>query len=350
MEYEAAMKVLVVDDSAIYRRVIEDIVKGIAVVGHVAVASNGNEALAKAFTQQPDLITLDMEMPDISGLQVLRALRAASHRARVVVISAHTEAGTRLAIEALELGAVDVLPKPLGLSGRQAIEELSRQLRPIVQGVAMTRGAAAPAFRPATTTSPRFDDGACEIIALGASTGGPQALSTMMQLLPADFPVPILVAVHMPPGFTAHLAASLNKRCALRVLEATDGEPLLPGTINIAPAGRHLRVRPSHVRGPHLTLGDDPPVHGCRPSVDVLFHSVAQTSGSKALGALLTGMGRDGAAGLGSIKHCGGRTLAQDEPSCVVYGMPRAAVEAGVVDAVGSPEELVTYLLAAAQG
>jgi two-component system chemotaxis response regulator CheB len=341
------MKVLVVDDSAIYRRVLEDIVGAVAFVERVEVAGNGNEALAKAFTFQPDLITLDMEMPDISGMQVLRALKAAGHRAAVVVVSAHTDAGTRLAVEAMQLGAADVLVKPQGLSGRDAIQALTQRLRPIVQGLSRTKGATRPEPVPLETAPSRRGSEGCEIIAMGASTGGPAVLSSILQHLPGDLRIPVVITVHMPAGFTAHLAASLGKRCAARVIEAQDGDRLAPRTIYLAPAGRHMRVTKALATGPCLGMDDSPPRHGCRPSVDVLFHSVAESYGPSALGVLLTGMGRDGAEGLAAMRRRGARTIAQDEQSCVVWGMPRAAVEAGAVDVVASPDEIVTYLLAA---
>ena len=344
------MKVLVVDDSVIYRRVLEDIVKGLAFVEQVDSAANGGEALAKAYTSQPDVITLDVEMPDISGLQVLRALHATNHKAAVVVISAHTDAGTRMAIEAMELGALDVVVKPTGLSGKDAIRELSLRLRPIMQAVAMARGMESGG-QAVRTTAPATASGVVrppEIIAMGASTGGPAALSRILRHLPGDLPIPVVVAVHMPVGFTRQLAKSLDIRCAARVVEASNGLGLRPRTIYVAPAGRHLRLsRAFGMGGTRVVLSDDPPVHQCRPSVDVLFQSVAQVYGARSLGVLLTGMGRDGAEGLSAMKARGARTMAQDEHSSVVWGMPRVAIEAGTVDVVGSPEELVTYLLAA---
>ncbi len=343
------MKVLIVDDSALYRKVLGDIIGGFDFVQDVETASNGNLGLAKAFGSQPDIITLDLEMPDVSGLQVLQALQAAKHKAAVVMVSAHTEVGAALSVRSLELGAAAVILKPVGKQGDDAIRALRNQLRPVLEGLARRQDTSAgpeppPASRAGGVTRPEPP----ELIAMGASTGGPAVLSKMIQQLPGDLPVPVLITVHMPEGFTARLASSLDLRCACRVVEATQGAPLQPRTVYLAPGGKHMRVgRTMGMGRPRIELGEEAPEHGCRPSVDQLFRSVAEVYGPKAIGILLTGMGRDGAEGLAMMKATGARTMAQDQDSCVVFGMPRAAIERGAVDVVASPDELITYMLAA---
>ncbi len=340
------MKVLIVDDSAVYRKVLGDIIGGFDFVERVETAPNGNLGLAKAFGTQPDVITLDVEMPDISGLQVLQSLQAAKHSAHVVMVSAHTEVGAALSVRCLELGAAAVVLKPTNQHGQAAIESLANQLQPLLEGL-LQRGNGAVSTN-VHRTQPGARPAAPAVIAIGASTGGPAVLSKMVTRIPGDLSVPVLITVHMPAGFTAKMAASLDARCAARVVEATHGAVLRPRTLYLAPGGRHLRVSRNVGLGPpRIELGDEPPEHGCRPAVDQLFRSVAEVFGPRAVGVLLTGMGRDGAQGLGMMKATGARTLAQDQESCVVFGMPRAAIEAGVVDVVAAPEELVTYMLAA---
>ncbi len=342
------MKVLIVDDSALYRKVLGDIVGDFDFVTQVEHAPNGNLGLAKAFGGQPDVITLDLEMPDISGLQVLQALQAAKHGAHVVMVSAHTEVGAELSVRCLQLGAAAVILKPTTQYGDAAIQHLRAQLHPVLEGLAGRRSGNEATAVSATTRARRGRPQPPAVVAIGASTGGPAVLSTMVTQIPGDLPVPILVTVHMPAGFTAKLAASLNRRCAARVVEAVHGEPLRPRTLYLAPGGQHMRVARTIGGGPPcIELWDGPPEHGCRPAVDPLFRSVAEIFGPRAVGVLLTGMGRDGAAGLGMMKATGARTMAQDRDSCVVFGMPRAAIEAGAADVVAAPPEIMTYLLAA---
>jgi two-component system chemotaxis response regulator CheB len=343
------MKVLIVDDSALYRKVLGDIVRGLDFVHDVETAANGNLGLAKAFGLQPDIITLDLEMPDVSGLQVLQALQAAKHKAAVIMVSAHTEVGADLSVRSLELGAVAVILKPTNKQGDAAIRALRNQLSPVIQGLATRAQSIAPGEdNLPTMPSRRIQAERPEVLAIGASTGGPAVLAKMIQQLPGDLPVPVMITVHMPEGFTARLAKSLDMRCASRVVEAAHNMRLEPRTVYLAPGGKHMRVARNLGMGrPRIELGEEPPEHGCRPSVDQLFRSVAEVYGPRAIGVILTGMGRDGAAGLAMMKATGARTLAQDEDSCVVFGMPKAAIQRGAVDVTGPPAELMTYILAA---
>ncbi len=357
------MRVLVVDDTVTYRAIITKALEGIPSVEVVGAAANGKIALQKIDQFQPDILTLDVEMPEMDGLDVLRRLRDMKSDIGVIMLSAFTTEGAKATVEALNLGAFDFVVKPNGADAdanagklrqelRLKIEAFvkAREIRNILHGGTVARpGAAvsvAPASRQAAAVgahhlSPWSDQPAhalwlteqIEVVALGISTGGPQALMRLLPQLPANFAVPMLIVQHMPPIFTKSLADDLDRRCKLRVAEAVDGQAVASGTILIAPGGRQMKVeRAGAARVVRITT--DPPENSCSPSVDYLFRSVADAYGRKALGVLMTGMGSDGAAGCRLLHQRGAPLLAQNEASCVVFGMPREPIQEGIAKAV----------------
>lgn len=337
------IKVLVIDDSALIREIMTELLSrdpGITVVGTAPdpiIARDRIKALA------PDVLTLDIEMPRMDGLSFLEKLMTVRPMP-VLVVSTLTQKGTDTALRALELGAVDYVPKPL-LDIRRGMGELGAQLIAKVKEAAMSR----PRHRAATTapTVPLTVDAglstAGEIVAVGASTGGVEALHRYLGQMPATSPA-ILVTQHMPPGFTTSFAQRLNGICAVTVTEATDGRRVLPGHVYVAPGAYHLELARS---GAHYVcrVHDGPRVSGHKPSVDVLFRSVAEAARGNATGVILTGMGRDGAEGLLAMRRAGARTLGQSEASCVVYGMPKAAMEVGAVESEAPLEKLAALTL-----
>ncbi len=324
------IKVLIVDDSALIRQVLTEMLTsepGIEVVG---TATDPYVARDKIKSLSPDVLTLDIEMPRMDGLTFLEKLMALRPMP-VVVISTLTQKGTDAALRALELGAVDYMAKPL-LDIRSGMMELAAELCAKVRGAAQAR---VSARQPAASRGPilRLDpklSTAGRIVAIGASTGGVEALQQVLTRLPATAPA-ILVTQHMPPGFTSSFARRLDGQCAMSIQEASDGRRVLPGHVYIAPGARHLEL----VRtGSHYEcrLHDGAPVSGHRPSVDVLFGSVASAAGDAAMGIILTGMGRDGANGLLDMRRAGAQTFGQSESSCVIYGMPKVAMQVGAVE------------------
>jgi two-component system chemotaxis response regulator CheB len=322
------IRVLIVDDSALIREMLSAVVAadpGLEVVG---TACDPYEAREKIRALDPQVITLDVEMPNMNGIAFLDRLM----RLRplpVVMVSTLTKKGADVSLLALELGAVDVVAKPAE-PGAAAWERAGAELRAKIHAAAQARVAPrerAPPPAPAPVPHP-----ACHmraLVAIGASTGGVEALREVLRRLPAGLP-PTVVTQHMPAGFTLRFAQRLDETCAMRVREAEDGMPLGPGEVAIAPGNRHLTVE-RRAGGYACALGDGDPVCGHRPSVDVLFRSVASAAGRHAVGVILTGMGRDGADGLAAMREAGARTIGQDEASSLVYGMPRAAFEAGAV-------------------
>lgn len=325
-----AIKVLVVDDSALMRQLLTEILSGDPDIRVVGSAPDPYVARERIKALSPDILTLDIEMPRMDGLAFLEKLMAL-HPMPVVVVSTLTQKGTDAAFRALELGAVGFVAKPL-LDIRNGMTELAAELIGKVKEAAATRPRARQAAL-ANAAPLSVDPGlstAARIVAIGASTGGVEALQQVLMRLPATAPA-ILVTQHMPPGFTASFARRLDAQCSLTVTEAIDGRRVLPGHVQIAPGARHMTLERT---GAHYVcrLSDGPPVSGHRPSVDVLFSSVAEAAGPSAMGVILTGMGRDGAAGLLQMRRAGARTIGQSEASCVIYGMPKVAREVGAVE------------------
>lgn len=339
------INVLIVDDSRLFRSAIERALADqddIAVVGSVF---NGEKALEFVRRTPPDVVTLDVEMPGTNGLETLRQIQrhvASQPRHRpvgVVMVSAFTRRGADITIEALEAGAFDFVTKPSGPSEEANLAALRGELLAKIRACASLQrkaSAVAAPLRPAGATPTRPSaraSSAIGAVVIGASTGGPRALSELLPDLCERVRVPILIVQHMPPRFTSSLAESLTRIARRKVVEAADGMPLQPEGVYLAPGGRHLLIRGS--AGVLQTgLNDAPPENGCRPSVDVLFRSAAAVYGGGVAAVILTGMGRDGTAGLHAIKRAGGWVIAQDEASSVVWGMPGSAVEAGVADDV----------------
>jgi two-component system chemotaxis response regulator CheB len=342
------VRVLIVDDSALVRDVLSrELARdpGIEVVG---TAMDPYYARDRIVELKPDVITLDIEMPRMDGLTFLRKLMK-HHPMPVVVVSSLGQKGGRVAMEALEAGAVEVMCKP---SGALSVGELTVRLTDVVKAAAsvrlnrLTQTIAAPPVQRLGSLSTTTD----QIVAIGASTGGTEALKRVLMAMPADAP-PIVIVQHMPEGFTSLFANRLDQQCAVEVKEAENGDSVRPGRVLIAPGDRHMLLERSGARY-KVAVKEGPLVSRHRPSVDVMFRSVAKSAGRNAVGVILTGMGDDGARGMKELKTAGGRTIAQDEASCVVYGMPKEAVAHGGVDEILSLDRIAGRILelAAAQG
>ncbi|MBX3734925.1 MAG: chemotaxis response regulator protein-glutamate methylesterase [Verrucomicrobiae bacterium] len=340
------IRVLVVDDSALARRAIRAALGQDAGIEVVGVAADAYVAREKILSLEPDVLTLDLEMPRMDGLTFLKILQM-HHPIPVVVISSLTPQGSAKAMEALAAGAVDVLAKP---NGDETLGELAHRLAYHVRAAASARlrvcraepgGTPPPA--PQAIASGEFSSR--RLIVIGASTGGVEALRFLLPQLPDRLP-PIAVVQHIPPNFSRVMAEHLNGLCPFEVREAANDDELRPGLCLVAPGDFHLALVPSS-RGYRARLTQSPPVHHCRPAVDVLFRSAADHAGAQAVAVLLTGMGVDGARGMQALRVAGARTLAEHEDSCVVYGMPQAAIKMGVVDHVVPLPEMARALLQA---
>jgi len=319
------IKVLVVDDSALMRRIITRILESQADIKVVDTAVNGQEAIKKATALRPDVVTMDVEMPGMNGVSTVTTLMRECP-VPVVMLSAHTTEGARVTMEALAAGAVDFVPKPLKAGDTEKMaRELARKVRVARRAVMKRYPASSVIPRPAVKSSP----GKMELLAIGSSTGGPAALQVLLPVLPAELPCGVVVVQHIPVGFSGPMAEHLNRKCKLEVKHAEHGDRVLPGQVLVAPAGYDLTFR-RHTGQLCIVLdkGNKPvPPGGFRPSVDVMMNSAAEVVGNRTMGVLLTGMGRDGARGMLAIKQRGGYTVAQDESTCVIYGMPKAAAE-----------------------
>lgn len=331
------LTVVIADDSALYRQMLINVLRRIEGVEVVAVASDGREAVARILSLRPDVVTLDVRMPVMDGISVLRELRKAGSTARVIMVSSLTGEHDPTTVEALMEGAFDHVLKPVGLDPHLARESLTHSLGEKMQAIRAvihpTLGAAAPPL-PAPTVPPvQGHTRLYDAVAIGTSTGGPEALRKILPMLPSDLPVPILIVQHMPPMFTAMLASRLDEVCPLRVVEAAAGMAAEPGRAHVAAGGLHLRVA-HRDRALSCTTDDGPSRHGCRPSFDTLLESLADTCGGRVLAVVLTGMGCDGLEGCTRLKARGGTVLAQSASTCAVYGMPKAVIEHGLADAI----------------
>jgi len=334
------LRVLIVDDSVVIRRLVSDIITGDPDLEVAGVAANGRIALDRIPQVNPDIITLDVEMPEMDGLQMLRELRKTHPRLPVIMFSTLTERGGVTTLDALSLGASDYVTKPANV-GRvgEGMARVRDDLIPKIKalcGRAATVGAkpAKPAVaRPTFVPRPLVHVPAArvEILAIGTSTGGPNALADLLPGLPGDFPVPVVIVQHMPPIFTKLLADRLAARVALEIAEGSAGDVLRSGKIWIAPGDYHMGLERTPT-GARVKLNQDPPENSCRPAVDALFRSVVQVYGAGTLGVILTGMGQDGFRGCEYIREAGGQILVQDEVSSVVWGMPGFVARAGLAD------------------
>jgi two-component system chemotaxis response regulator CheB len=346
------ISVLVVDDSVVIRRLVTGVLDEDADIHVVGTAPNGQIALAKVPQLNPDVISLDVEMPVMDGLETLRELRTSFPDVPVIMFSTETERGATATLEALELGAKDYVTKPANVGSVQAsMASVREQLIPKIKalhrssprgraaghGMLPRQGGARVSLPGSPTPSPVLrrtePTQAVDVVLLGVSTGGPDALATILPALPATFPVPVLVVQHMPPTFTRLLAQRLDGRCALAVREASDGDVIRAGQVLLAPGDFHLRLQRTG-GGVVARLDHGTPENFCRPSVDVLFRSAAQVHGAGCLALVLTGMGTDGARGAGDVVAAGGHVVVQDQASSVVWGMPGAVAQAGLASEV----------------
>jgi two-component system chemotaxis response regulator CheB len=341
------IKVLVVDDSALMRKLIPTILARDSAIEVVGTAMDGAFALKKIEELHPDVVTLDLEMPRMDGMETLRLIMK-SAPVPVILFSTHSKEGAYSTFKALALGAVDFVAKPLDA----AVGHLDAIADQLIEKIKVAKRAAGHRLPQAVVadTAPLHKKGGrpaippSRIIAIGISTGGPNALQFLLSQIPADFPASILIVQHMPEGFTEMFAKRLDECSPLEVQEARSGDLLLAGRVLLCPGNRHMMVR-RMPRGDMVVLTDAPHVNGHRPSVDVLFHSVAQEFSLTAVGVLMTGMGDDGSGGLGAIKAAGGMTIAQSEESCVVSGMPRSAIMKGYANRIVSLDSMAAYLL-----
>ncbi|MBF0376094.1 MAG: chemotaxis response regulator protein-glutamate methylesterase [Desulfamplus sp.] len=389
------IKVLVVDDTIVYRKIVSDVLKQMPDVELVGAASNGKTAISRIAALKPDIVTLDIEMPEMNGIEVLEYIKENSIPTSAVMLSTLTQRGSDMTIKALELGAFDFISKPDKGTMAENMVKVRDSLAPIINAFKRQKGL--PKHSPAgssaggglTTTniiqphhssialtSPHSTTGIIgtkltsnltnlsskthihklksegrseivksstiirrqtpsSIIGIGISTGGPKALAVMMPMLTTKLNVPVLIVQHMPPVFTKSLAKSLDAKCSLEVKEAENGEPLRPNTVFIAPGGMQMKiVAGADGRTRTIKLTDDPPENSCKPSVDYLFRSIAEHYVGRATAVIMTGMGSDGTKGLEHIKKNGGVIIAQDKDSCTVYGMPKEPIESGLADVV----------------
>ncbi len=354
MHNQKDLRVLVVDDTVLYRKVVTDVLSELPGVAVVGSAHNGKIALEKIAELEPDLLTLDIEMPVMDGLEVLRRIAKSTPQIGAIMLSAYTREGSEMTLKALELGAFDFITKPHTKSLQENRAELKKALLPMIKAFVrlsevrrILRGqhnnglqgatGGIPAERVRETTpffSPQRGPRS-RIVTVGISTGGPVALARFLPEIPGNMGVPMLIAQHMPPVFTESLARNLDQRCAITVKEAADGEKIGPNTAYIAPGGKQMKIANDVFKSAKIIrITNDPPENGCKPSADYLFRSVAEHFGPYATGVIMTGMGSDGTMGLQQMKKKGAFIIAQDEASSVVYGMAKKPVQMGIVDRV----------------
>lgn len=357
------IRVLVVDDSVVIRKILSDALRADLEIEVVGSASNGLIALQRIAQLNPDLVTLDIEMPEMDGIATLREIKRQFPRTRVIMCSTLTERGASITIEALSLGADDYLTKSHGPTGLSALNHLHDQLIPKVKQF-FTRHAGPGAVYPLHSGSPLSIAGRTSYggatngkvlptasrpasntpakrprtiqpraVAIGVSTGGPNALAEVIPMLPKNFPVPVFIVQHMPPMFTRLLAERLQAQSQLKVMEAQEGMRVAPGHVYIAPGDYHMCLAKS-AGGVLIRLNQEPTENSCRPAVDVLFRSVGEIYGGAIIAVILTGMGQDGLRGIEQLRALGGYVIAQDEASSVVWGMPGFVARAGLADAV----------------
>ncbi len=361
------IKVLVVDDTIVYRKAVSDILSEMPGIEVVGVAHNGKIAVSKIQTLKPDLLTLDIEMPEMNGIEVLQYLQQHAPQVSAIMVSTLTSEGGDMTMRALELGAYDFILKPSATNIEASKQHLRTLLTPLIKAFQTGRttigslqsGARSGVLARKTTTTTTSDTrtfptasidrksiapgtgttirrhGKSEIVTIGISTGGPNALARMMPMLPGDLGVPVVIVQHMPPVFTKSLANSLNAKCALTVKEAQDGEAIQANIVYIAPGGKQMKlVASADGLNRLIKITDDPPENSCKPSADYLFRSIADYYVGRATAVIMTGMGSDGTKGLQILKQKGTLIIGQNEASCVVYGMPKAPAELGLTDVV----------------
>ena len=350
------IKVLVVDDTIFYRKIISDVLSEMPNVEVVGTANNGSIALSRIKTTKPDLITLDVEMPVMNGLELLAAIQKDNIDVDAVMLSSKTDKGSEATMQALELGAFDFISKPDEESPGANKAFIKKALAKIMQaygrrremkskggGLLLSRKPVASQAKVVFRKLKRTEKS--HMVAIGISTGGPQALAKMLPMLPADIGVPVFIVQHMPPLFSASMAKSLDKKCSLTVKEAVNGEEVRPNTIYIAPGDKQMMVASGVGMKKIIRVNDDPPENNCRPAADYLFRAVAREYGSKATCVIMTGMGVDGRLGLTVAKAAGAVSIAQNAETCVVYGMPKVVIEAKLADVVAPLDKIAEEIL-----
>jgi two-component system chemotaxis response regulator CheB len=346
------VRVLVVDDSAFMRKVLRELLESDPLIQVVGTARDGQDGVRQALALQPDVVTMDIEMPRLDGFGALRELMAA-RPTPVVMVSSHTQEGAEATIKALTMGAVDFVAKPSGsisLNMHVTRDELIAKVKGAAGATPRYRRVLAelpplrreiPRLAAAPVDAAQVEVPVQRVVAIGCSTGGPGALHQIIPRLPADLPAAYLVVQHMPPGFTKSLAHRLNEISAVRVKEAEEGDALQSGQVLLAPGGFHMVVGSDG----RIQLNQEPALHGVRPAVDKLFESVAPLYGERLIGVILTGMGYDGAKGLGQMKRRGAQTIVEDASTCIVYGMPKVAIELGLADQVLPVHEIAEAVI-----
>lgn len=367
------LRVLVVDDTIVYRKIVSDVLSAIPGVMVVGSANNGKIALSRIQSLKPDLLTLDVEMPEMNGLQVLEHIRKGNLDTEAIMLSTLTVKGGEMTIKALELGAFDFIPKPQEGTMAENMAAVTALLTPMIRNIQKRietkkrirekyqsgKSVPLPTAPLDIVIPPRMESrplqtrplpsgirSRSEIVAIGISTGGPNALSRMMPMLPADINVPIVIVQHMPPLFTQSLANSLNAKCSIAVREAKHGDVLEPNVALIAPGGKQMRIA-AHGDGKRrlVQITDDPPLNSCKPSADYLFFSVATHYVGRATGVIMTGMGSDGTKGLKLMRENGAGIIAQSEETCTVYGMPKEPIESGIVDTIAPLDRIAEEIV-----
>ena len=362
MNDDKKIKVLIADDTALYRKILSMAVEKIDSAEVIGTASDGIQALDILKKKTADLVLLDVCMPRMDGVEALKEIHRLYPGTSVVMLSGVTTADADTTVEALEIGALEFIPKPKTRSLDESMNLLSHELTRVVRLIKIRKISrrissppttstleksvveqrpVRPAFVPRPSNRMVHFEATRSLVVIGVSTGGPNALNQLMSKMPKQLGCPILIVQHMPPFFTASLASFLSKKSGLNVKEAEHGESIRSDWIYIAPGGKHMVLEKQSAGGYVLRTNDDPPVNSCRPAVDVLFSSVAEQYSGSVLSIILTGMGEDGTEGVARLKRTPScYSIAQDEASCVVYGMPRAAVERGVIDEVLPLDEI----------
>lgn len=356
------LRILVVDDTVVYRTILSNVVAELPNVELAGVAHNGRIAMSKIISLKPDLLLLDIEMPEMNGLEVLSAMRNQSLHVGAIVVSMLTNEGGAMTMKALELGAFDFICKPQHNDINKNRKAIKNTLAPMVKSFIRMREIKSILEQSSFTSKNEisnkkqqnfaakfhcnnsmaaFPDRKSGIVAIGISTGGPKALTQIMPKIPYNLGVPILIVQHMPPCFTKALANSLDSKCSIKVKEAQNGEIVQSNTVLIAPGGKQMKIEPSVDRKHNIIrITDDPPENSCKPSADYLFRSIANNYAGRATGVIMTGMGSDGTNGLKLMKQNGAFIIAQDEKTSVIYGMPKKAIKAGIVDLVTPLDEI----------
>ncbi len=346
------IKVLIVDDSAFMRNTLSSMLASDPEIKIIGTARNGLEAIENVERLKPDIVTMDVEMPIMDGISALKQIMEKTP-VPVIMVSSITSEGAKATLDALDLGAVDFIPKnlsDLSLNIVKIKEILIDKIKHIAKSdfakkrtrpATVSKSIETPKVMPVRTTGERR----VNIVSIGSSTGGPGALQSIIPKLPKDFPVPVVIAQHMPPNFTRQFAERLNQLSKIRVKEAEDGEVVRQGVVLIAPGKGHMRVARRSGLETVVRISEDKEGFTYRPSVDALMSSVAEYFPGRSLGVILTGMGNDGIKGLTAMKKTGGRVFAQNEETCIVYGMPKAAVDAGIADKVLPLEEIAGEII-----